>query len=202
MGRKPFGIAGYLDNYRVDGVGQPVQGAVDENGVVEKTEAFLHGLVAGDDEAGDSVAVDYELAGGHSQLLPPHGGTGTAPGDTVGPIQRPPQGVQVCWRRERQGGLADPVCPGHAGVGDTADLRPSQVEGQVERAAGTFQARLVTELRLNGVSAIGEANLVIQEFLIPASTRNSGCLQSNRNYLAPTGVACVPGTYPLLQASP
>ncbi len=64
------------------------------------------------------------------------------------------------------------------------------------------QARLVTELRLDGVSTIGEANLVIQEFLIPASTRNSGCLQSNRNCLAPTGVACVPGTYPLLQASP
>ena len=80
--------------------------------------------------------------------------------------------------------------------------RSPQVKGRVERAAGTFQDRLVTELRLDGVSTIGEANLVNQEFLIPASTRNSGCLQSNRNCLAPTGVAGVPGTYPLLQASP
>ena len=109
MGRKPFAIADYLDNYLVAGVGQPVQGTVEEDGVVGETEPFLHGLVAGDDEAGDWVAIDCELAGGHPQLLPPHGGTGTAMGDTVGPIQRLPQGVQVCWRRERQGGLADPV---------------------------------------------------------------------------------------------
>ena len=44
--------------------------------------------------------------------------------------------------------------------------RSPQAKGREERAAGTFQDRLVTELRLAGASAIGEANLVLKEFLI------------------------------------
>ncbi len=35
----------------------------------------------------------------------------------------------------------------------------------MERAAGTFQDRLVTELRLAGASGIGEANSVLEQFL-------------------------------------
>ena len=35
----------------------------------------------------------------------------------------------------------------------------------MERAAGTFQDRLVTELRLAGASSIGEANGVLEQFL-------------------------------------
>ena len=40
-----------------------------------------------------------------------------------------------------------------------------QAKGRVERAAGTFQDRLVTELRLSGASSIGEANGVLAQFL-------------------------------------
>ena len=40
-----------------------------------------------------------------------------------------------------------------------------QAKGRVERAAGTFQDRLVTELRLSGASSIGEANGVLEQFL-------------------------------------
>ena len=40
-----------------------------------------------------------------------------------------------------------------------------QAKGRVERAAGTFQDRLVTELRLAGASSIGEANGVLGQFL-------------------------------------
>ena len=40
-----------------------------------------------------------------------------------------------------------------------------QAKGRVERTAGTFQDRLVTELRLAGASSIGEANEVLEQFL-------------------------------------
>ena len=40
-----------------------------------------------------------------------------------------------------------------------------QAKGRVERTAGTFQDRLVTELRLAGASSIGEANCLLEHFL-------------------------------------
>jgi len=40
-----------------------------------------------------------------------------------------------------------------------------EAKGRVERAAGTFQDRLVTELRLAGVSTLTEANRVLWEYL-------------------------------------
>ena len=40
-----------------------------------------------------------------------------------------------------------------------------QAKGRVERTAGTFQDRLVTELRLAGATTIEEANVVLKEFL-------------------------------------
>ncbi len=40
-----------------------------------------------------------------------------------------------------------------------------QAKGRVERTAGTFQDRLVTELRLAGASSIAEANGVLEQFL-------------------------------------
>ena len=40
-----------------------------------------------------------------------------------------------------------------------------QAKGRVERAAGTFQDRLVTDLRLAGASSISEANGVLEQFL-------------------------------------
>jgi hypothetical protein len=43
--------------------------------------------------------------------------------------------------------------------------RSPQGKGRVERVAGTFQDRLVAELRLAGVSSLEEANRVLEEFL-------------------------------------
>ena len=43
--------------------------------------------------------------------------------------------------------------------------RSPQAKGRVERAAGTFQDRLVTELRLAGAATIAEANEVLNGFL-------------------------------------
>ena len=40
-----------------------------------------------------------------------------------------------------------------------------QAKGRVERTAGTFQDRLVTELRLAGAVTIEEANALLKEFL-------------------------------------
>ena len=61
MRGEPFTIAGALDDNLVAGIGQPAQGAVAEDGVVEETEPFLHGPVGCDDEAGDPMAADCEL---------------------------------------------------------------------------------------------------------------------------------------------
>ena len=43
--------------------------------------------------------------------------------------------------------------------------RSPQAKGRVERAAGTFQDRLVTELRLSGAATIDEANDALRRFL-------------------------------------
>ena len=46
-----------------------------------------------------------------------------------------------------------------------------QAKGRVERTAGTFQDRLVTELRLAGATTIEEANVVLKDFLVRFNTR-------------------------------
>ena len=46
-----------------------------------------------------------------------------------------------------------------------------QAKGRVERAAGTFQDRLVTELRLAGATTIEEANAVLKDFLVRFNAR-------------------------------
>ena len=43
--------------------------------------------------------------------------------------------------------------------------RSPQAKGRVERAAATFQDRLITELRLAGIATITEANEVLNSFL-------------------------------------
>ena len=43
------------------GVGQPVQGAVALCGVIQETHPLVNGPVAGDDEAGHPVPVEYEI---------------------------------------------------------------------------------------------------------------------------------------------
>ena len=57
-GESPFPVAGAFDDDLVAGVGQAVQGAVVEDGVVEEAEPFIHCSVAGDDKAGSPVAVE------------------------------------------------------------------------------------------------------------------------------------------------
>ena len=55
---------------------------------------------------------------------------------------------------------------GNGGAGDTTDIRLSpQAKGRVERAAGTFQDRLGTELRLAGAATMEEAKAVHQEIV-------------------------------------
>ena len=56
-----------------------------------------------------------------------------------------------------------------------------QAKGRVERTGGTFQDRLVTELRLAGASGIGEANRVLEQFL-PRFNRR---FRVPRNILSP-----------------
>ena len=49
--------------------------------------------------------------------------------------------------------------------------RSPQAKGRVERAAGTFQDRLVTQLRLAGSKTIDQANAVLRDFLPRYNTR-------------------------------
>ena len=49
--------------------------------------------------------------------------------------------------------------------------RSPQAKGRVERTAGTFQGRLVTELRLAGATTIEEANVVLKEFIVRFNAR-------------------------------
>ena len=49
--------------------------------------------------------------------------------------------------------------------------RSLQAKGRVERTAGTFQDRLVTELRLAGAGSIGTANSVLEQFLLRYNRR-------------------------------
>ena len=46
-----------------------------------------------------------------------------------------------------------------------------QAKGRVERMAGTFQDRLVTELRLVGATTIQEANVVLKDFVVRFNRR-------------------------------
>ena len=61
---------------------------------------------------------------------------------------------------------AHPVRKGDGGAGDTTDIRLSpQAKGRVERAAGTFQDQLGTELRLARAATMEEAKAVHQEIV-------------------------------------
>ena len=81
--------------------------------------------------------------------------------------------------------------------------RSPQAKGRVERAAGTFQDRLITELRLAGAGSIGAATRVLEQFLprynrrfqVPLSRRNTLSLHSG---LSTRSCAWTPG--PVLQA--
>jgi transposase len=51
--------------------------------------------------------------------------------------------------------------------------RSPEAKGRIERANGTFQDRLVAELRLAGATTMSEANLVLAEFLLRFNERFS-----------------------------
>jgi hypothetical protein len=71
-------------------------------------------------------------------------------------------------------------------------------KGRVERANGTFQDRLVAELRLAGASTLADANCVLEEFLprfnerfgVPAAEAGSAYRQPD-NGLDVDGVLCI-----------
>ena len=62
-----------------------------------------------------------------------------------------------------------------------------QAKGRVERAAGTFQDRLVTELRLAGASSIEEANGVLEQFLPRYNRRFRVAPQCSESAYRPLG---------------
>ena len=55
--------------------------------------------------------------------------------------------------------------------------RSPQGKGRVEKMAGTFQDRLVSEMRLAGVSNMNEANRLLEDFL-PRFNMRFGVLPS------------------------
>ena len=59
--------------------------------------------------------------------------------------------------------------------------RSPQAKGRVERTAGTFQDRLITELRLAGATTIEQANTVLEQFLPRCNRR----FQVSPKYLEP-----------------
>ena len=65
-----------------------------------------------------------------------------------------------------------------------------QAKGRVERTAGTFQDRLITELRLAGATTVEQAKAVLQQFLASAPSRHSGLLVRSRAW----GISCVSNT--------
>ena len=61
VGRQFFSVAGPLDDDLEAGIGQPIQGAVSEDAVVEEAEPLLGAAVAGDHEAGYPMPADDQL---------------------------------------------------------------------------------------------------------------------------------------------
>ena len=79
--------------------------------------------------------------------------------------------------------------------------RSPQAKDCVERTAGTFQGRQVTEMRLAGVSTIDGANRALQNFL-PRFNERFGAGAADGCCLSLTGRRPVPGSDSLLQAQP
>ncbi len=69
MGRQALPVALALDDDLVAGVGEPVEGAVAEDGVVEEPEPLVDSPVGGDDEAGGTMPGDDQLVEVYGLLL-------------------------------------------------------------------------------------------------------------------------------------
>ena len=61
MSRQPFPIAGAFDDDLVAGVGQAIEGAIAQDGVVKEAQPFVHGPVAGYDETGRPMPIEDQL---------------------------------------------------------------------------------------------------------------------------------------------
>ena len=77
--------------------------------------------------------------------------------------------------------------------------RSPQAKGRVERVAGTFQDRLVTELRLAGAATIAEANEVLKSFVPGFNEAVWGTGRAGLSCLPSPGAIRVPGSDTLLQ---
>ena len=87
------------------------------------------------------------------------------------------------------------------GIRQISDRSP-QAKGRVERAAGTFQDRLVAEIRLAGAATNAAANEVISGFL-PRFNREVRCEgRTGLSCLPLPGAVSVPRSNPLLQTPP
>ena len=81
--------------------------------------------------------------------------------------------------------------------------RSPQAKGRVERAAATFQDRLVTELRLAGAATITEADELLNSFL-PRFNEKFGVQAEQHPFVAyrRLGAVSVPRSDPVLQTPP
>ena len=61
MRGEPFPVVGSPNYDLVAGVGQPVEGALTQNGILEQPQLFFHRPVAGDHEAGGPVSVEDQF---------------------------------------------------------------------------------------------------------------------------------------------
>ena len=61
LGRELGAVAGSLDDDLMRGVGQPVQSAIAEDGIVEQAEPFVHAPIGSDAKARSSMTLDDEL---------------------------------------------------------------------------------------------------------------------------------------------
>ena len=69
MRGQAFAVAGAFYDDLVAGVGEPVEGAVAQDGVVEESEPLVDSPVGGDDEAGGTMPGDDQLVEVYGLLL-------------------------------------------------------------------------------------------------------------------------------------
>ena len=74
------------------------------------------------------------------------------------------RGIPLALYADRHAVFKHTPSPETVGAPTQLSLSP-QAKGRVERAAGTFQDRLVTELRLAGATTVDDANHVLNDFL-------------------------------------
>ena len=97
-------------------------------------------LIAVDDATGTVPGARFSRSvfqgGGYPELPPAHERPDQRTWNTLGPLQRPPPGLQVHRRSQRVPSGSHPVRPSHGGTGNSADFRqitPGQGPGRTRR---------------------------------------------------------------------